>query len=129
MTDQEKNGRSVLQKNSTLLDWAGFGYEGDKYWIYPDGTRHFHNWVGDQLPIDLYHSLDAQAKWLNPKLTLPRCQGGMETRSFHFIYPDDEDCVQCWVTEHDVRESCGRGATLAEACAEAILSLIGEDDG
>ncbi|KKL49779.1 hypothetical protein LCGC14_2312080 [marine sediment metagenome] len=66
MTDQEKNEQSIIQKNGVLLDWAGFSYEGDKYWIYPDGTRHFHNWVGEQLMIDLYGSLDLQAKWLWP---------------------------------------------------------------
>ncbi len=102
----EKNERSVIQKNSVLLDWAGFGYEGDKYWIYPDGTRHFHNWVGDQLPIDLYHSLDALDKWCFPKL--------------HAI--DLERMFLSWVWMEERPRP-----PLAHHCAEAILSLIGEE--
>ncbi len=110
MTDQEKNGRSIIQKNSILLDWAGFAYEGDKYWIYPDGTRHFHNWVGDQLMIDLYHSLNAQSRWLWPKVF-----------ERHGPY-------QLGLVLLDIGSSVMDYVNPAVACAEAILSLIGEDE-
>ena len=117
MTDQEKNGRSIIQKNSILLDWAGFAYEGDKYWIYPDGTRHFHNWVGDQLMIDLYHSLDAQAKWLWPKL-----------EDFDLTFSANGEKDGYWASVLGKKGHIDKFAsTPAEVCAEAILSLIGED--
>ena len=97
MTDQEKN--------EVLAKWRGFvahfpGNECLEFWEDPDG-----NTIPD-LP-DLYHSLDAQAKWIIPKAC--------------YEYGD--------IVVYELLSGLMlAGEFTAEACAEAILSLIGEDE-
>ena len=109
MTDQEKN--------EVLARWAGFTPGECKilccqaaHWLSPDNTL----WHG-VLP-DFLHSLDAQAKWLWPKLE----DWGIGLRgdgSRFFGYAS--------LNGVEIQDS---GTTPAEACAEAILSLIGKDN-
>ena len=92
-TDQEK--KDVLHKFAGFND-AACSIPG--HLIYPDGCC---------LPgPDLLHSLDAQAKWVWPKLT-PEQLGALFVEIASALF--------------DKRDP-------AEACAEAILSLIGEDE-
>ncbi len=108
MTDQEKN--------EVLARWAGFQkcdcgeeHQGCGKWWEPDGDV-----VGLVVLSDFLHSLDAQAKWLWPKLTdanleirpgWARALVAIETATYRY-----------------------QSDSPAEACAEAILSLIGEDE-
>jgi len=103
MTDQEKN--------EVLAKWAGFRYklsasENNHYWIGPNGQTVDCDESGDALLPDLLHSLDAQAKWLWDKV---RDMGRF-----------NEVVAALLDAEYD-------GEHKAEACAEAILSLIGEE--
>ena len=103
MTDQEKN--EVLVR---WLGWeqrphiedggCGCDYCTTLHWYTPDGQN-------PALP-DLLHSLDAQAKWLWDKV---RDMGRF-----------NEVVAALLDAEYD-------GEHKAEACAEAILSLIGEE--
>ena len=100
MTDQEKN--------EVLLKFAGFRFhlsasENPHYWTYPDGEVVDRDSFRHLLP-DLFHSLDAQAKWIIPKA--------------------------CYEYGDIVVYGLLSGLMLAgeftgEACAGAILSLIG----
>ena len=97
MTDQGKN--------EVLAKWAGFTY------LCQAGFRkEFAMWeppTGGMIELpDLLHSLDAQAKWLWPKLT--RLQ--LFKMVTFWLYPED-----------------GVERNPAEACAEAILILIGTE--
>ncbi len=117
MTNTEKN--EVLPKNKKrnkiLLEFVGFiDYGGEVVFGPNDGTKkgwHYPN--GDYLSMNPYDcpnlcgSLDAQAKWLWPKLT-PEQLGALFVEIASALF--------------DKRDP-------AEACAEAILSSIGEDDG
>ncbi len=109
MTDQEKN--------EVLAKWAGFTWDG--FWLDPNGFTFGAPWPGPDEAIkesdwkvitgpDLLHSLDVQAKWLWDKVR--------DMGRFNFVVAALVDA------EYD-------GEHKAEACAEAILSLIGEDDG
>ena len=107
MTDQEKN--EVLVR---WLGWeqrphiedggCGCDYCTTLHWYTPDGQN-------PALP-DLLHSLDAQAKWLWPKLDYLKLEY-------------EQGVWRAWVRWHS-----GEADNPAEACAEAILSLIGGDD-
>ena len=107
-TDAEKS--EVLTKNGTLLKFAGFTiysspmtssitYRG---WAYPNGTPAYN-------PPDLLHSLDAQAKWLWPKIR------GMKHGKYRLY-----KVLFQWVTNKDFDFS-------AEACAELTLVLAKEE--
>lgn len=91
-------------------------------WLYPDGTY-------QNAPPDFLHSLDAQAKWLLPKL-LPDYEVQIRWDTF-----GDVDFKQGWnavifgMNREHREDIVSHGETPAEACAEAMLSLIGEDDG
>ena len=76
-------------------------------WHYPDGSDYMN---GYRCP-DFIHSLDAQAKWLWPKLNL--WEMGNESKDMTYFIAGS---------------NLARAANPAEACAEAILSLIGEDE-
>ncbi len=113
MTDQEKN--------EVLAKWAGFakiGYQNTPDWILADRWVYPNTDRRADLP-DFLHSLDAQAKWLLPKL-----------RGYHIT----RDALTGGATEVTVwGETCigtsCKAPTPAEACAEAILSLIEKHDG
>ncbi len=105
-----------MDKTEVLLKFAGFTWHPDtnpQSWRYPDGNLVDRDSFRHLLP-DLLHSLDAQAKWLWPKLwdyVLTKWPdphaivvGGGGTA--HTFYDDDP----------------------AKACAEAILALI-ENNG
>ena len=95
------------EKNEVLLKFAGFkdlSKLGTPYpWDAPDGSA-------VKEPPDFLHSLDAQAKWLWPKLDSPD-QFGDKGQLFSVLYS--------WLLAGDL---------TPEACASAILSLIGEGD-
>ena len=118
MTDQEKK--------DALLKFAGFTINEPSpdgatipLWSWPDGKP-----LLEPEP-DLLHSLDAQAKWLWPKLT-------------HWLISTTEDIddvggsYTAWVAMGtrgpQWKNEWANGDTPAEACAEATLSLIGEED-
>ena len=109
MTDQEKN--EVLAKWSGFVDYGGVAVYGPgdgskKGWYDPDGNAlGFH---AGNLP-DLLHSLDAQAKWLWPKLDYQKLEF-------------EQGQWRAWVRWHS-----GEADSPAEACAEAVLSLIGSE--
>ncbi|KKL61208.1 hypothetical protein LCGC14_2197640 [marine sediment metagenome] len=120
MTDQEKN--------EALAKWVGFEVcnEGYDCWIEPTERRHT-GYVPDFL-----HSLDAQAKWLWPKLNgdgwfvnLMQSGDGSYWKSRLWTpYSGTSKITLENIAAKPVRD----GATAAEACAEAILSLIGGND-
>ena len=104
------------EKTQILLKWAGFQsyYKsqapeetGVEAWVQPPDSER-------TIPIpDLLHSLDAQAKWLWPKLTdanleirpgWARALVAIETATYRY-----------------------QSDSPSKACAEAILSLIGKD--
>ena len=91
------------EKNAVLATRAGFDYRPEsshgKFWVI-DG-RHY------VLP-DFLHSLDAQVKWIIPEAN----------REFGNL-----------AVIEALERVVGDVGLNAEACAEAILSLIGEDDG
>ena len=101
----------AIEKNEVLARWR---------WKYlhtvagNDSLFYFDEESGElkELP-DFLHSLDAQAKWLWPKLT-----------------DTDLDLnLDDWATLWDAIETAVLSKlSPAEACAEAILSLIGEVD-
>ncbi len=116
MTDQEKN--------EVLAKWAGFTEKKFRapvcthkprctYWVDPDGkdTRLLSDPNGKRLP-DFLHSLDVQAKWLWPKLG----DWGMYKLENMVVFAAFTKDHGDWVRK--------RATTPAEACAEAVLSLI-----
>ncbi len=118
MTDQEKT--------QILLKWARFQsyYKsqapeetGIEAWVQPPDSER-------TIPIpDFLHSLDAQAKWLWPKLTSDK---GYTPDGILMWFECGTWLVEIWWMTRSGYE--GRGLTPAEACAEAILSLIGEEN-
>ncbi len=114
MTDQEQN--------EALARWAGFTWDG--FWIDPDNHTFSVPWDNEGEPReacvpDLLHSLDAQAKWLWPKLQ----KLGYELR----IYTGQEGSdTHCLVIQPSLGQVTGikQAQDPAEACAEAILALI-----
>ena len=113
MTDQEKN--------EALATFAGFAFGPEsgwgKCWTREDGQHY-------GLP-DLLHSLDAQAKWLWPKLNKILKHDGWSASWTPWFPPERQWSVNIGRQGRDEEYF---GATLAEACAEAILSLIGEGE-
>ncbi|KKL61399.1 hypothetical protein LCGC14_2195690 [marine sediment metagenome] len=112
MTDQEKN--------EVLAKWAGFRYklsasENNHYWIGPNGQTVDCDESGDALLPDLLHSLDAQAKWLWPKMG-----------HIIFMYSEQNEFKATAGMYNPDAEGTAQADNPAEACAEAILSLIGE---
>ncbi len=105
MTDQEKN--------EVLLKFAGFRYrEGACDWLPPDQES------TDTLYLDtpdLLHSLDAQAKWIYPKL--------YEVK----LHQRSNIMNGQWCAEVFIRtpSGCIYRDTPAIAVADAVLSLIG----
>ncbi|KKN62262.1 hypothetical protein LCGC14_0513990 [marine sediment metagenome] len=114
---------SGREKNEVLLKFAGFQYKkrrvqysGGRFtmwlWSYPGGRL-----MGQyESPPNIYDSLDAQAEWLLSKLANYTLQRMGEGAQATVIGIDAERWYE------------GDGATPAEAFAEAILSLVGEDD-
>ena len=89
------------EKNEALLKFAGFQFcfrndDGVKIWYYPEPNS------DPMPPPDLLHSLDAQAKWLWPKLEKPLNGQNIDDIILRLIR---------------------LGQMTAEACAEAILAL------
>ena len=104
MTDQEKN--------EVLAGFAGFSRGVASGWLAPavEGKA----WGPVALP-DFMHSLDALNKWCFQKV---RDEFGEEGWARVFKALSDS-----FLSLNPF------GKKMAEACAEAILSLIGEDDG
>ncbi len=103
MVDQEKK--------DVLLKFAGFRVnESGKGWYYPDGS------FSMETRPDLLHSLDAQAKWIDPKLD----NWSLSTYDTHVTA-----IVHCGTSMGTADAPKDRPA---EAKAEAILSLIGEQE-
>ncbi len=107
MTDQEKN--------EALAKWAGFQWweDGECYTIGNSTTVR-------ELP-DFLHSLDAQAKWLWPKLEL-------DGYALQLYLP--VGYIEAFISTRSAPHwQIRKGASSpAEACAEAILSLIGDGE-
>ncbi len=118
-----------MDKNEVLVRWLGWeqhphiedggcgcDYCTTLHWYTPDGQN-------PSLP-DLLHSLDAQAKWLVPKLNETLKHDGWSASWTPWFPPERQWSVNIGRQGRDEEYF---GATLAEACAEAILSLIGEE--
>lgn len=123
-------------KNEVLAKWAGFieyncpGW-GHKTWGWPDDPIPPEGQYMIRALPDLLHSLDALAEWCFPKLR----ELGIHTR-FKEIGGKVRDWEPigyrvfcCTDSQEGTRKGEAIGTNLPEACAEAILSLIGEDDG
>ncbi len=110
MTDEENN--EVLAKFAGIVHVSRPG-EAPR-WRCPDSTI-----LWDE--PDFLHSLDAQAKWLIPKTQdmgyEMRVMGGKSGSDFHVMFVHPPEGII-----HGIKQA----ATEAEARAEAILSLIGE---
>ena len=101
MTDEEKNEVLLKFAGFTMATWD----DGEPFAReYPDKAGFCHD--GDP---DLLHSLDALVKWCWPKV--------------HASMTDVEFTV--WLMKW-IERVVGWDEDPAEACAEAILSLIGE---
>ncbi len=116
------------EKNEVLAKFAGFRYklsasENNHYWIGPNGQTVDCDESGDALLPDLLHSLDAQAKWLVPKLNETLKHDGWSASWTPWFPPERQWGVNIGRRGRDEEYF---GATLAEAFAEAILSLIGK---
>ena len=120
---------SETEKNEVLLKFAGFTWDG--FWIDPNGFTFGAPWPGPDETIkesdwkvitgpDLLHSLDAQAKWLWPKLPCKALRV--------FMHPDFPfEAALFYEDKPPIQRTADNPA---EACAEAILSLIkGEVSG
>ena len=109
VTDQEKN--DVLMRFAGLeLRGGGWGIRAALQPFPAQVMWDFHN------DLDLLHSLDAQAKWLNPKLMWIRVE----------IIKGQVYVKATLATGVPVE---AEGEDEAETRAEAILSLIGNSDG
>ena len=133
MTNQETNEVPPKNKkrNKILLEFVGFiDYGGEVVFGPNDGTKkgwHYPN--GDYLSMNPYDcpnlcgSLDAQAKWLWPKLA-PKWddwQLSVEDGIYTFaVYLGH-------ISGTGSKWAEASADTPAEACAEAVLSLIGEE--
>ena len=111
------------EKNEVLLKFAGFTWDG--FWVGPNGFTFGAPWPGPDEAIkesdwkvitgpDLLHSLDAQAKWLWPKLDGIELEG--RGNEWSAVAKDSEN-VYWQKPVHD---------SPAEACAEAVLALLAE---
>ena len=100
-----------MNKNETLMRWAGFQItEGEYPWRYPDGTRIKIDNNSEPVMPNLLCSLDAQAKWLWPKLVNLR---------------DRLSCKPALELVFDaMRHAVIFGKDPAEACAEMIWKLM-----
>ena len=130
----EKARQAKVDKaNEVLARWAGFTEKKFRapvciheprctYWVDPDGkdTRHLSDPNGKRLP-DLIHSLDALGLW-----SIPNIEHLFEIEWMPQI--GGWSCRITITTGSGHKPFYGRGTTMAEACADAILSLIGEDD-
>ena len=107
------------EKNEVLAKWAGFTWDG--FWIDPNGFTFGAPWPGPDEAIkesdwkvitgpDLLHSLDVQAKWLWLEVVRR-----FSAKKLHII-------LDLWVHDALTKGEIPK----PEACAEAILSLVGE---
>ena len=110
-----------MDKNERLLRYAGFTlrncgvpYCNCKRWFVPDGT-------GYGEPPDLYNSLDAQSKWLWPKLAEKDIWLDL------LIKPERSSCALTSPTRLEITSCAYFADTPANACAEAILALIKDE--
>ena len=108
MTDEEK-----IEK---LARWAGFTFNDDEDAVWYTPGPDAHHW--GRLPPDFLHSLDAQDRWLLPKLDSILLASGMA---------DQEGTIPSAFVWLNVVMKKRSGNTRAEACADAVLSLIDED--
>ena len=131
---------SNQEKNEVLLRWAGFRFnlsasENPHYWTYPDGEVVDRDSFRHLLP-DFLNSLDAQEKWLWPKVnpisvrkhrTIAFEAGDPRIDEFKgFSRHLDTGEYEWWVADLGYHDGhiVGRAVDPAEACAEAILALI-----
>ena len=117
------------EKNEVLAKWVGFTFdELSRMWLAPDGSSPYPHFSAP----DLLHSLDAQAKWLWPKLNrdgwfvnlMQSGDGSYWKARLWTPYSGTSEITLENIAAKPVRD----GPTPAEACAEAILSLIGGND-
>ena len=115
------------EKNEALARWAGFHWgwwhnvqtiQSEEGWRCPNNKPVIFEIGGNGELPDFLHSLDAQAKWLWPKLDYLDVEIDWVQKAY---------CVAIIATAAlDGEDQQGTSNdTPAEACAEAILSLIG----
>ncbi len=111
MTDQEKKDALLKFAGFTYrsFDYKGDVYQPHKLWETPEG------WCM-RTPPDLLHSLDVQAKWIDPLLD----NWSLSTYDTHVTA-----IVHCGTSMGTADAPKDRPA---EAKAEATLSLIGEEN-
>lgn len=107
------------EKNELLARWVGFEQRGTaRVWYSPEKDV---PWTNN--PPDLYHSLDAQAKWIDPKLNDLLGDTGWIMDSSPWL-AEKYGLYGCKLYRSQAIER--RAATLANAKAEAVLALTGE---
>ena len=108
------------EKNKVLAKWAGWEFVRSEchdimhfidYWRHPSEPN-----CERTLP-DLFHSLDAQAKWLWPKL---------DSLQLVTLWPERKAKFRAEIAI-DINGASFIRESPAEACAEAVLSLIKEE--
>ncbi len=124
MTDQEKKEVLARFAGFTEIDLPMYCHDtandGDGWYVRPITVRPYWshgNYSYRELP-DFLHSLDAQAKWLDPLLEYWALETGTDGISAYIIGPG------AGLSSH----KSAVAATGALAKAEAILSLIGEEN-
>ncbi len=100
------------EKNEVLAKWLGFVFnKSGKGWYYPDGT------FSMSARPDFLHSLDAQAKWLYPKIYEVK----LHQRS---NIMNGQWCAEVFL---HTPSGCTYRDTPAEAFVDALLYVIKEE--